>query len=1399
MTTRKITDFTKSYSVLKTLRFSLIPQGKTLDFIKAGAFLSEDEKRAEAYKEMKNCIDAYHVDFIEKSMNALKVSAEAEKERQEEAEQKKNGNEKPKEQKPITNFTYKLLEGHANKYEDFKKSKQNFYEEKNKAKETYKKSCKELREKLNKASFNSAEMKEKYKDLFKKELIQKHLEEFVHSYNQEKLDTTLIFNNTFKKFTTYFTGFHENRKNMYSTEEQSTAIAYRIIDENFPKYHDNREHFKKHEILIHNCIDMLNQENKQFLIVNGLEDFSSIEKYIDCFSQSGIERYNRLIGGQTLEGSVKLQGLNEIINLYNQKCSNKTDKIARFKVLYKQILSDRETLSFLPQAFTDTNEMYESIKTYYYGIIYEKKHSLAPLTGNLISELEILFQELKNNSFNTAGIYLNKESITKISSTVFKRYDFLYDALEYFYKNDSQFKYETKLKKAKSIKAQEDLEKQVDNFVKASYIPLQTLQNAIESYTNTLEELSDLKDWKITNYFVENFKVITKEKDFSFLARLDSLYSSLKGEFEDDLHSSSYKSSKEIVYKIKFFLDTCMELLHYTKALSIKRKDQLETDILFYERLNPILEELAKIIPLYDKVRNFCTKKPYSVEKFKLTFTAPTLCDGWDENQERKNCCTLLKRNGKYYLAILDSEKAKSEKKKRQAELKKNNMKKEGANPSQFIIPDSPDTNEQDYYEKIIYKLSSKVYMNIPKNSLISSCTENDFENSEKSKITFDPSTFNKPLLISKEVFNLYKNTLFKKEHEKEENYLEHLKSWIDFCLDFLQSYKSTAIYDYTTIIETKYHSLQAFYNDLDQMLYSIRFENVSTKQVDELVNRGEVLLFEIHNKDFNAGSTGTPNIHTLYWKALFNPENLEDVVLKLGGEAELFYRKASIKDENIFIHKKGEKLVNKTTKNGATIPDGIYREICQIVEGKISLHDVDTEVKDYYEQSTIKIANHDIIKDKRYTQDTFLFHVPITINYKQPEPKDFDLNGTVSKYIKDNQEINVIGIDRGERHLLYITVINQQGDILEQLSLNNINGTDYHKKLDIREKERDKSRKNWENIGKIAELKEGYLSHVVHKIAQLIIKYNAIVVLEDLNFGFKRGRFKIEKQVYQKFEKALITKLNYLCFKGTPLKESGGILNGLQLTNKFESFSKIGKQNGILFYLAASNTSKIDPVTGFVDRIPSQYKKYSNIKNAQEFFQKFDSIVYNKNSDAFEFTYKEKEFVESSSQIWTLTTLGETRFLWDQKANNNKEDTKTINVTEELKKAFSKATISFENGENLKDTLAKQENVELFKNLLFCLNLILRMRYSNPKTEQDFMLSPVLIEGEKVFCSEEVSDTLPQNADANGAYNIARKGLLMLEQVNAGESNPLIIRNQTWFEYAQRNDIVTRQIEKLK
>lgn len=72
-------------------------------------------------------------------------------------------------------------------------------------------------------------------------------------------------------------------------------------------------------------------------------------------------------------------------------------------------------------------------------------------------------------------------------------------------------------------------------------------------------------------------------------------------------------------------------------------------------------------------------------------------------------------------------------------------------------------------------------------------------------------------------------------------------------------------------------------------------------------------------------------------------------------------------------------------------------------------------------------------------------------------------------------------------------------------------------------------------------------------------------------------------------------------------------------------------------------------------------------------------------------------------------------------------------------------------------------------------------------------MLSPVKNEDGKFFNSDEVKDgTLPENADANGAYNIARKGLLLVERIKDCPDEKLDkvdlkVTNLDWMKFAQR------------
>ena len=84
----------------------------------------------------------------------------------------------------------------------------------------------------------------------------------------------------------------------------------------------------------------------------------------------------------------------------------------------------------------------------------------------------------------------------------------------------------------------------------------------------------------------------------------------------------------------------------------------------------------------------------------------------------------------------------------------------------------------------------------------------------------------------------------------------------------------------------------------------------------------------------------------------------------------------------------------------------------------------------------------------------------------------------------------------------------------------------------------------------------------------------------------------------------------------------------------------------------------------------------------------------------------------------------------------------------------------------NLKEGIATIESLEPLKQLLHAFKLVMQMRNSITGTEVDFLLSPAIDVKGTNFDSRKGISTLPENADANGAYNIARKGLMIVEQI---------------------------------
>lgn len=1312
------------YSRSITIRNKLIPIGKTQENIEKFNILSNDKKRALSYQEVKNLIDDFHRSFIQDVLSNVNI-----------------------EWGPLYD-EFDLYQSKTDKTE------------KNKLKPDLQKLQALMRSKIVK-KFTADE---RYKKLFAKELLTDILPKVIKVSDQNTITNKEEALKAFDKFSSYFTGFHETRKNLYSEEEKSTAISFRIVNENFPKFYSNVKLFEKLNKEFPSIISDTEESLKEILNGEKLKDIFTPEAFNKVLTQTGIDYYNTIIGGISGEaGTKKIQGLNEKINLAKQQLpDNEKFKLrGKMVVLFKQILSDKETVSFIPTGFENNEEVYDSVKSF-------KKE--------IIDEVVKLSKEtfISSNDYNISKIYVPAKNLTAFSLSIFGHWSILNDGLFYIE--------EEKNKKSLTEIQIEKIRKEI---AKKDY-SLSELQAAYEKYCERNSEQVCISVKKYFDLMELQQVESNKEKvDIMLLSKLNTTYAKI--DFDE---MKNLQQEKNAAIPIKEFLDEVQNLYHYLELVDYRGEE--EKDTAFYSKLDEIIEKLGGITSLYNKVRNFVTKKPGEIKKIKLNFDNVSLAKGWDVNKESDYTSILLRKNGKYFLGIFNPK-------------DKPKFNDENESKNRNISNNS--------YEKLVYKYFKDVTTMIPKCSTQLNSVKAHFEQSNDDFI-LDNDNFNHPLTITKTIYDL-NNQLFdgKKKFQidyfrntgDQEGYEKAVKDWIDFCMQFVKSYKSTAVYDYSSLGDcTIFKQVDQFYSAINLLLYKIWFVGVPDSKIDSLIDSGKLFLFQIYNKDFAEKSSGKKNLHTLYWENLFSEENLKDICLKLNGEAELFFRPAN-DDIKIVKHEKGSILVNRTTTDEKSIPEEIYQEIYQFKNNMVS--EISREAKALLDSGTVvcKEAKHEITKDKHFTEATYLFHCPITMNFKAPEITGKKFNDHVMEILKDNPDVKIIGLDRGERHLIYLSLINQKGEIELQKTLNLVEqvrndktvSVNYQEKLVQKEGDRDKARKNWQTIGNIKELKEGYLSNIVHEIADLMVKHNAIVVMEDLNFGFKRGRFAVERQVYQKFENMLIEKLNYLVFKDKTVTEPGGVLNAYQLTDKATTVSDVYKQCGWLFYIPAAYTSKIDPKTGFANLFNTS--GLTNVEKKKAFFDKFDGIRYDSKEDCFVFSVDYSKLGDNADyqKKWEIYTRGE-RIAYNRKENK----TFTVNPTENLKKKFEEFGVNWHNEENFIDSLqtvqAEKTNAPFFDELLRAFTSTLQMRNSIPNTEIDYLISPVKADDGTFFDSRSqkaLGNTakLPIDADANGAYHIALKGLYLLKN-NFNRNDKGIIQNITnaeWFRFVQEKEFL--------
>ena len=1324
---KEIKELTGLYSLTKTIGVELKPVGKTQELIEARKLIEQDDQRAEDYKIVKDIIDRYHKDFIDKCLNCVKI-------------------EKDDLEKYVS-----LAENSNREAEDFDNIKTKM---RNQITESFKKNP-------------------LFVGLFKKELITNYLPNFVSEEER-------VVVNKFSKFTTYFDAFNDNRKNLYSGDAKSGTIAYRLIHENLPMFLDNIASFNKiSETGVNKYFSDIENEFTAILYEMHLSDLFQIDYFNNTLTQKKIDNYNYIVGA-----------VNKAVNLYKQQ--HKTVRVPLLKTLHKMILSERITPSWLPERFESDEEMLTAIKE-----TYESLKDV--LVGDNDDSLRNLLLNIDN--FDLEHIYIaNDSGLTSISQQIFGYYDTYTLAIK------GQLQRENP-----ATKKQRENPNLYDDRIDKLYKKEGSFSIAyLNRLVDTKEHITINEYYRLLGSYCREEG---KRKD-DFFKQIDGAYSDMLYLFSTE-HGEIAQSDSDTAV-VQQLLEAYKGLQRFIKPL-LGHGDEADKDNEFDAKLRKVWDELNIITPLYDKVRNWLSRKIYNPEKIKLYFeNNGKLLSGWSDSQTEKDNGTqyggyiFRKKNeiGEYdfYLGISTDAKLFRRDEticyedgmyerfdyyhlKPNTLLGKSYIGNYGEDSKAVLSAFNAAITKLHLEKKLVPKDNEKVptylkrfkqyyadfYQILMNDDIV--VNANKRENSQDSE----------------EVLSAFKDAVTKlhlekklvpKDNEKVPTYLKRLKQkYANFyqilmndvnVVDAYKSMKQHILATLASLIRVPAAIELATQTDLDideliDEIMNLPSESfgyfpVATAAIEEANKREKkpLFLFKMSNKDLSYAaksseglrkSRGTENLHTMYLKALLG---MTQNVFSIGSGMVFFRHKTKGLAETTARHKANEFVANKNKLN----------------------------------DKKKSIFAYEIVKNKRYTVDKYLFKLSVKLNYSQPNNNKIDVNSEVREIISNGGIKHIIGIDRGERNLLYLSLIDLKGNIVMQKSLNilkddhNAKGTDYKGLLTEREGERQDARRNWKKIANIKDLKRGYLSQVVHIISKMLVEYNAIVVLEDLNPGFIRGRQKIERNVYEQFERMLIDKLNFYVDKHKDANETGGLLHALQLTSEFENFKKSEHQNGCLFYIPAWKTSKIDPATGFANLFDT---RYTNADKALEFFRKFDAIRYNEEKDWFEFEFDYDKFTQKAHGTrtkWILCTHGKRlRFL-----RNSTRVQEIVVLTDEFKKILGEAGIDIH--VNLKEAICNLEGKKNLEPLMQFMKLLLQLRNSKAGTDEDYILSPVADENGIFYDSRSCGEQLPENADANGAYNIARKGLMLIRQIKEAKELDKVkfdISNKAWLNFAQQ------------
>ncbi len=1241
-------NYTKRSHVTKAVRFELIPQGKTLDYIRENKDLEQDKALYDALDRLKPVIDSFVKSIAYEALSKVRFDFST----LYEALDNKDTKTADKEEKALRKLIDKCV-GEV------------------------------LPEGLKLSQLNSAKF------------LQEVLREYVmHTSDADvKKDDAVQDIEAIKGCLPLFGKFLTSR-----ITALSTWMPDRVL-ENFKIYSDN---IKKIERILEVKGDT----------TEGIEDelvkMASPSYYPCVLTQEDIDGYNRIISGMTTEEGTIEKGLNQRVNEYNQKVKNeKIDALylRKLTMLYKQILMPQEK-KFEIKTITTDDEARQTIKDAWDAFSEPSKKMAALLTG-------------KQAESDGNGVYIKGNLLHPLSHLLTGEHNTITNKML-----DEKTAEINEMLAAPSLKAsmKKELNKRLEilpaTLAKRDYELIE-----LDRYIKT-DDKSVLAPGKSV------FKAFT-ETYLEKIKLAETYYKVLEG--GDIFNKRKIKGDRHVQDMLVDFFDALTDVRN-TISL-IKLPQDADGDFVFYNSYDELYDAIRDTFKAENLVRNYITKKEKDLAKVKQTCLGTTarLRTMWWNGEDKfsKENATIIKHNNRYYYFILT----------------------DAAKPVE--VKTGTDA------KLLTLKKGQKSFMMLPKILFKDHATPFFEADNDAPEYVFDDAQVQHPVKVSREIYDIFKKGLFKREAVNdgtitEEEYKENIKKLIDVYKAFARAYVQYEKFDLSSLSNTDtYSDIGEFFSEVDIYTSKLSWLDIEFKQFENLVDNGFGYMFLISNRFLYTGRENK-NKYTQMLLSLLSDENMKKTTTLLNSNPAVFFRPQLLEDKP--THKKGSFLVNKRTLDGEVIPKDIYEAIYKLKNGISSVEDADIKkANEYMKTHNIRAfkTEYDISRRKNYMTDKFFLQVTLTKNNDISDRANDRLNDRINEDIKDG--FNIISVARSTTDMVYVMALDNKLNVLEEKSLNVIDGIDYAAMLHDAYKEKLNDKKSWVYDTDSADLKSSYIELAITEILHMAKKYNAVIAIESITDNVKDKYSFLDNQVFKAFEKRITERLTDLTFKDIEKGEEGSINNPLQLANNSGS----SYQDGILFFVNGAYIRGVEPDTGFTNLF--DMTRINSISAKRQFLSKMNSITFDGSAFSFSFDYANfKVKYETEKTKWTANVAGDI-VVYDREKKQSKK----------IDDVVSEVLVPLADGADLKGNLAlKMVGKELPG--AFVDGLYNQFRYAlsgmhrqTPKT-REFYRSPVTGKDYNVCHAS--------------AYNLAKKLIFRMGYDNSSKGD----FTNDWLNYIQ-------------